>query len=932
MAVAEEEKEQTAGGQSGDAVAARDQADAFEKDFGSRGTTPERSSFTSAVSPSRSPLRGLLKTKGNKRLAVIALIVVVALLAAIIFIPILILYKLVHIREDISNYFDKRHKHAIEKRLGPHYKAVFNEAGEYEGGRLSTGNPIKDAYRNFKTDRVVSDLASAGIAPVFDQRTGKLSGFVEIDGLKEGEKVQVRDKALRIIDKKGRVVREIPHDINHYHDLSDSSVGNRRSWVRTRLSSVYPEMGFFLRNKRARALDGRWGIKRKLLENKREKVADKKAELKKQLAEKIRARITNTDGASTKNADREKAAQDKLKEAEGHSGDAKGTSAKAIAANSLGAAVMACAMYGIADSISQGIGLAREGQLMRISVAVMATADQLKEGDLHSNQLGIFMGLFDKFEKSGVWQRISGYNKHANVSADAAKFSLSGGPGVKKISDKIVDPIKNRSVLGVHVAATACNVINSTAGTIAVVTLGVVQTVINFIPVADIADIAAEAGGQAAKEGVKLVIFSEIGKALIENVVKHGSGPVVTMASSGAEWAGATVAGYDNYSNNNGRSNGGVKLSSKQVALLNSEADSEAAGDATSRGIMYTLFSPGYQQSFTNRLAMAIPTSPGSVASQAGGAVAALMPTNYLDDVKSLVDRLTGKAVADEEDEQGDPTGMAVPQYGMTDELLDKYPDPLGNENVVMDYLRQKDPSFQMSIKDDPEDLNEGDDDYHTFVRTCLISDDKDTMEGKNEDCHLDNDRLAPREMKERFTVYRFDLGLANMINSYNNDDDDQSANANSDSGGGDSSQPATGDLQQLARQMLLNTKITYWASSNGDTKAVVQALADGNKAMTTCPDASVAPAKGTQVDLNPKILQAILEYGENANVMVNALTDKCHTTSGSNHYKGTAVDFECQAVPFDIGKFDAIARKYGGARNGENCAANKHWHYDFPK
>jgi hypothetical protein len=67
----------------------------------------------------------------------------------------------------------------------------------------------------------------------------------------------------------------------------------------------------------------------------------------------------------------------------------------------------------------------------------------------------------------------------------------------------------------------------------------------------------------------------------------------------------------------------------------------------------------------------------------------------------------------------------------------------------------------------------------------------------------------------------------------------------------------------------------------------------------------------------------------QNAKIGVNALTDKCHTT-GSNHYKGLAVDFECQGMPFDVVKNDIIASKYGGQRNSETCSTDKHWHYDF--
>lgn len=137
-------------------------------------------------------------------------------------------------------------------------------------------------------------------------------------------------------------------------------------------------------------------------------------------------------------------------------------------------------------------------------------------------------------------------------------------------------------------------------------------------------------------------------------------------------------------------------------------------------------------------------------------------------------------------------------------------------------------------------------------------------------------------------------------------------------------------NLQTLAKQILANANISYpldAISKNGSTKAVLQAVASGKAAPVTCTDGS---AQGiTSADLNPKILQAVLDMAQGTKIGVNALTDKCHTT-GSNHYKGLAVDFECQGIPFDVVKNDIIASKYGGQRNSETCSADNHWHYDF--
>jgi hypothetical protein len=166
---------------------------------------------------------------------------------------------------------------------------------------------------------------------------------------------------------------------------------------------------------------------------------------------------------------------------------------------------------------------------------------------------------------------------------------------------------------------------------------------------------------------------------------------------------------------------------------------------------------------------------------------------------------------------------------------------------------------------------------------------------------------------------------------SCSNDGFGGSSSSTADVSSGSSASPTpSGTLQQLAKQVLANGNVVYpldAVSPNGSTKAVLQTVAAGKAAPVTCTDGT---AQGvTSADLNPYILQMILELAQTGKVGVNALTDKCHTT-GSNHYKGLAVDFECQGVLFDVAKADAIAAKFGGARNSETCSGNSHWHYDF--
>jgi len=127
-----------------------------------------------------------------------------------------------------------------------------------------------------------------------------------------------------------------------------------------------------------------------------------------------------------------------------------------------------------------------------------------------------------------------------------------------------------------------------------------------------------------------------------------------------------------------------------------------------------------------------------------------------------------------------------------------------------------------------------------------------------------------------------------------------------------------SGDIQELAKQMLENKNITYWTNNGANTRDVVKDLAAGKKGSTTC-----ANANGKKSDVNPKILKFILEVAKKDKIMVNALTDKCHS-NGSQHYKGQAVDLDLQSAPLSV--LNPAAKKNGGSKNSEGS----HHHYDF--
>lgn len=145
----------------------------------------------------------------------------------------------------------------------------------------------------------------------------------------------------------------------------------------------------------------------------------------------------------------------------------------------------------------------------------------------------------------------------------------------------------------------------------------------------------------------------------------------------------------------------------------------------------------------------------------------------------------------------------------------------------------------------------------------------------------------------------------------------------------GDTSEPAaSGDVQDLAQQLLdsPNVSFPYHDAVSGLTVGdVLKQVAKTGKGQVNSPDVSFR-----EVAVSPKLLQALIEYAKDHKIGLNALTNGDHSST-SNHYKGIAVDIACSPA-LDRAAFEKIATKYGGKNNGEVCPGNSHWHYDFPK
>lgn len=718
------------------------------------------------------------KAKGGKSLmkrpAVIAGVAgITAVISIAGFLGMLAL-KLVDFEENVVAHFDKRIEHTISGRMGSHYEAIFDKAGNVRGYK-NVGHPLTDWVHNYNMPRLEADMKAKGLSPVHDSG-GKVVGFLKDSRTDTSKKTKavLDGETIKVVNESGSTIHSFGASDQRFLDARNTKLKDRRSILRAELHARYPEVGFFRLALRARRLDARMGIKRKFLENRREKFADKRIEWLTKIRDGIKSRISNSD--STGPPTEEARARDALEaEANANGDNARGVSPKAIAAGGLALVVQACSARSISRSLQAARIAIRSAQLTRIAFVYLPTAHQIKEGDIHPEQLAALMGSLKGFETAGGWQRITG-KKNAKVT-DSDKFTVDHESKLGAVADGL-DKVPGIKPI--------CNVVDNTG-------------VLGFAALDVALAVAAVYSGGAAVEIPVLIdtvvttaiqsvgIQVAIGKAmnLVVDKAKEGySKPILDpKTATPQDNADAVIAGYDNYANSNARGNGGQRLTKAQVATLNSQADQDIMIDAHQRGLAYQIFSPNYSHSLVTSLVRGTPSSPSTVTSNYNAAIASIMSPfsgKQLGSIGSfLLAHTKGAEAFSGASEEEDPTGYGVPQYGLPDELLQKYPVPEDNETWVLQHLCAKgqtlydgqncaNPSASSDANGELlEKNNEHQDDYHEFVRTCLESD--------NSGEYLDNDKCKSHdEVYERYRVYRLDLGIANMLQSYNNDDNDQ--------------------------------------------------------------------------------------------------------------------------------------------------------------
>lgn len=529
--------------------------------------------------------------------------------------------------------------------------------------------------------------------------------------------------------------------------------------------------------------------------------------------------------------------------------------------------------------------------------------DQLKEGKLGGQQVNDVMVAFEGSEKSAAFQSIY-MNADAGEKIDPSKSvgSLSGvalGPTGSSIcdADYFLTHMTNTNVPapdpsnpdywtflyrgamsapggGAHTALCLVHPLLSWAadklGAAVGFILDVLFKILNFLTMG--------ASGAILKNAMEAVTVA------MTFTMQHVFTPVATGFETKAPLYNAIHAGGDVTANQFTRDTLGGKTISAQAAHDQMAAiNREEALNLRQQGMMATIFSLKSTQSFASRLLGYMPSTPGYAFKQISTtAIAAIgNPFRFFSTMGLAFMPTAGAGVIT------DPYG--IQQFGYTAAELD-------DNNLHIATTDIAGPPGADGVLSGADGVI---DEY---------------------DCPPNDDPSKP-------DLCLIDSAIIQSMNSiYTTSDDGGLGGTNSGNPSTPSapptSPPATGDVKALAIQMLANNNITYWTNNGVNTRDLVVALSQGKPAYTTCAN---APKRTTPI-INPNILKFILEAAGQTHVMVNAITDKCHSSSTSNHYTGEAVDLDLTSGPLSI--LNPIAAKYGGVKNSETS----HYHYDFLK
>lgn len=781
----------------------------------------------------------------------------------VVALPLVGLFQLLQIKEAVSDFLDKRNDRSIVRRARYHYKPIFDKAdGNLQGFKRSTGRPVSDAIQNYRTNKLQADMKNRG----FD---------VELDS---------KGKILSITLPSGQRVTDF-----------STQVADQRSAIRKAVKEAYPDMNYFRRGARARALYGRYGIQLNFFQRGAAAAGDKSADWVKRVKQRIRQRASgiasrlSIRGDSDKPPDEETEADKQRRkvvdgfpdEVQNKAGDIEkalkdpgvpdmrfepgkvsrdlaGAATRGaiggVVLASVDAADAACRIKMLLSAISAGAKLLVGQSLAKYSLLFMTMGDTFKNND---------RGQLTGGEIGGVMKLLAGKKGDSNWSQSAGWDFVTGKKTTRTVSDNMridggfrgeLSDLNNFA--GRALPAPLCRF---TGNIFVQIGAGIAGVITSFVGISTAG--AVTAGNVAS--GVALQVARSLALAMAEQIAvpiaaRMLAGATVTGDESPDQMMNAIVGGYNVTQANNMRGNGGRKLKKEEIAQIDRAIALEETEDRKNKSLAKKLFDYTDTRSLAGKAVAWAPTNFTQATDRLAAMTGVLDNFNWrpkLTLATNIGYSLTPATYAVEPTE--DPWG--VDQHGFTDAELDSNTDIVALEEEVIGKNKSE---------------------YDSYVAKCLTSDDP-----ANYDPDTDNECTNPNELQKKFRLYHFDLGIMCGISSFNSDDDDFAVNpvcsalpGTSTSSGGGGPLP-TGTESELASKILARENITY----DPGARKPLEELAAGRQASV--------PAQGTTTNVSAVLLGLLLKMSEDGiPLRIGALTTGTHSP-GSYHYIGKAVD-----------------------------------------
>lgn len=584
----------------------------------------------------------------------------------------------------------------------------------------------------------------------------------------------------------------------------------------------------------------------------------------------------------------------------------------------------ACAAKRLIAAVGYTAKFINVKKLVAYSMIFMVAADQIKAGDADGDtaeqigDLGSILSSRDP-ETGGTFSDSMGYQY-------AADGRLVQDPDTKKIDTGQIFPYIAGGGLAGSLLTVAnqldeipgikkgCKILDNTMVQITAGAISIVSVAFGFGSVSGLV--------LSASAGLAFAVAETIATPLLARAV---AGAIVTGDEFGQDAGNAITSGFSAASSMMARFHGAFPLS-KAKALAYSKSSGEARSQVAHDSSAGNYSEDSTADRFKSKLAVALlPLSQN--AASGNFTKLSLTPLSSMQKIsRNVAAADNGKEYEICEDSDYKKLDVAAdpfcnPRYGLDPGIANAEEGSRYDADKVIEYMCGSSVDNEASCSDDAYIDNDGNPqgDYADWIEDCAFSDQPITAAGDSE---TPKECLDPEKTDDPVKYM--------MFRTYKNDSDinDQYEDRDANSGSTESTDSSVdGDVKQLAQELLDNPNVTFpYEDTRGVTaEDVLKEVVKTGKGIVNSPDVNI-----TRVAVSVNMLKALVEYAKSHKIGINPITNADHSST-SNHYKGIAVDLDCNP-PLDRAAFETIAAKYGGKNNGEVCPANKHWHYDFPE